>query len=132
MNCNFTPSIEAAEVAINFLKERQPRRGNFDDGTPNTRKNHFELQWHEEQAGIVPNGCPRETARGQPSYDDNSNSGNDADNYNNRVNHLWWKEFGAEATEGLYWQLYKSLAAFRMAQRREKELGEIQIQALAG
>lgn len=35
----------------------------------------------------------------------------------------WWRDFSAEASPNLYWQLYKSLAAYRLALREESKSG---------
>lgn len=35
----------------------------------------------------------------------------------------WWANNGAQASENLYWQLYKSLASFKMAEAREEREG---------
>lgn len=102
----------------------------FDDGDDKPGKHHpsntnvggrtragerFELQWHHEQAGIIPNGCPQETSLRHGAHhrglSNERTVGKDEDS--------WWEE----TTDGLYWQLYKSLAAFRMAERKETKEG---------
>lgn len=86
-------------------------------------RSHFELQWRQEQGGLIRNGCPSETARGQNAYQERGNRSNPQNNKEVDDNHdNWWEK----ASEGLYWQLYKSLAAFRMAERREKQKGKWQ------
>lgn len=113
-NVEFTPSTEDVEAAIRDL---QP----------------LELIWHQEQAGIISNGCQHATARKKIlDRDDMSSLNHSARVEDGRYEYHededdedddWWGEYGGEATRGLYWQLYKSLAAFRMAQRKEAEEG---------
>lgn len=107
----FNPDAQDVEVAFNVVKPQ-------------------EVIWHQEQAGIIPNGCQEETARGQPSYqatgpqDSGQASVRKASELADAKSaRTWWNEHGGEASESLYWQLYKSLAAYRMALRREAEDG---------
>ena len=66
------------------------------------------LLWHQDQAGIIPNSCSDKshTAKGSIKRVQSR--------FGNRT---------AEAGANLYWQLYKSLAAYRMALRHETEGG---------
>ncbi|CAM9356811.1 unnamed protein product [Ectocarpus sp. 13 AM-2016] len=91
-NPEFTPNSSDVEVALAVL---EPTR----------------LLWHQDQAGIIPNGCSR------------VNNRTDASRHSAR--HLWYWEqrYSPEASRSLYWQLYKSLAAYRMALREEKRIG---------
>lgn len=122
--------MEQVQAAVRAFKkpEKQQHRINSIKDHHDSMKNgnkarHFELQWHQEQAGIISNGCRNETACGQacqPQHHDtiDNRARRDSNDY------TWWNEHGAEAMEGLYWQLYKSLAAFRMAETKENQEGE--------
>lgn len=59
------------------------------------------ILWHQDQAGIIPNACPEEMSRSTTSD--------------------WWRGYRDRASVNLYWQLYKSRAAYRMAVKREQE-----------
>lgn len=114
----FTPSLEDIERAFGVLEPT-------------------EVVWHQDQTGRIPNTCPQETTRGQFSSNRDHRHGGQMKNGsigkttnkgddNIEIEHSrrrWWDEHGGEATESLYWQLYKSLAAFRMAQRKEASDG---------
>lgn len=111
----FTPSVEDVERAFGVLKPT-------------------EVVWHQDQTGIIPNACPQETTLGQFSSNPDHRQGqrkngsigeisNEDGNVEIEHGRRWWGEHGGEATESLYWQLYKSLAAFRMAQRKEASEG---------
>lgn len=143
---NFTPSMAEVQAAFKIFQltpeekgGREGERGEgwsqFDNKNNKPRKHHppekdvggrtaagkrFELQWHHEQAGIIPNSCPQQTALRYDAYHGHKNRGQIHEREVCNGEDPW----GQEKTDGLYWQLYKSLAAFRMAERRETEEGE--------
>lgn len=61
------------------------------------------ILWHQDQAGRIPNACPEEMSSSTTSE--------------------WWRKYRKRGSLNLYWQLYKSLAAYRMAVKREREGG---------
>lgn len=60
-----------------------------------------QILWHQDQAGRIPNACPEDMSS-------NTASG-------------WWLKYRERGSLNLYWQLYKSLAAYCMAVKRERE-----------
>lgn len=95
VNSEFTPKVRDVEEALAVLTPR-------------------EVMWHQEQAGIIPNPCHDDPPGHSASLHD-ANDGPTQD---------WWRDFSTEASPNLYWQLYKSLAAYRMALRQEHWSGD--------
>lgn len=95
MNSKYTPGINDVKAALDILA---PTR----------------LVWHQEQAGIIPNSCPEDTYGNstKPNHADDASGGG--------VWIDWWQKHRKEFTDNLYWQLYKSLASYRMALREER------------
>ncbi|CAM9671496.1 unnamed protein product [Ectocarpus sp. 6 AP-2014] len=109
-NSDFTPNSSDIETAMAILA---PAR----------------LVWHQEQAGIIPSCRAQATSSAESGGDEawyttEAVSGEDASGLGNGV---WrpppWQVYRADASRNLYWQLYKSLAAYRMALREEKRKG---------
>lgn len=95
VNTEFTPNTDDVEAAMTVLAPKK-------------------LVWHQEQAGIVPNWCPEDSFR---------DTSNNTEETTDRATVDWWKEFSAEASPNLYWQLYKLLAAYRLALQEENSAG---------
>lgn len=66
------------------------------------------LVWHDEQAGMIPNSCPEDTYGN--TYTDLQGDGS----WGN-----WFQLHREGYSHRFYWQLYKSLAAYRMALKEE-------------
>ena len=77
------------------------------------------LVWHQEQAGIIPNSCRPETLLAETKQSAKSSalqeeSGGTSDDG-------WMRKNRDEDRTNLYWQLYMSRAAYRMALKKESE-----------
>lgn len=71
----------------------------------------LQVTWHKEQAGIIPNTCLEAT----DGCEDDEPSGN--------AKRDRWQSQRGQDSRNLYWQLYKSLAAYRMALHEEQKRG---------
>lgn len=96
-NSGYTPNMEHVEASVRFLA---PTR----------------LVWHQEQAGIIPNSCP-ETLYGNKS----AKSSATQEASGSTSEHDWMRKNRDEDRPNLYWQLYMSRAAYRMALEEESE-----------
>lgn len=72
------------------------------------------LVWHHEQAGIIPSSCPADTYGNATER-----SANNTDVHGSNSWGQWFQLHREGYSHRFYWQLYKSLAAYRMALREE-------------
>lgn len=71
------------------------------------------LVWHHEQAGLIPNSCPEDT------YGNASGMSTNAHIHRDGAWGQWFQLHREGYSHRFYWQLYKSLAAYRMALKEE-------------
>lgn len=71
------------------------------------------LVWHHEQAGMIPSSCPAEI------YGNATEISTNADVHGSGSWDHWFQLHRKGYSHRFYWQLYKSLAAYRMAVNEE-------------
>lgn len=84
------------------------------------------LVWHQEQAGIIPNSCHPEPSRGDKPAKTTKNSAihEEIGGSNSEDDSDWMRKIRDEDRANLYWRLYMSRAAYRLALEEEKESEE--------
>lgn len=96
-NSSYTPNMDEVEASMEVLA---PTR----------------LVWHQEQAGIIPNSCPDTLYSNIPAKSSAAQAGSGSTSADD-----WMRKNRDEDRPNLYWHLYMSRAAYRMALEEEIE-----------